>query len=159
MITIRGGDMFAEEVDAIVNPVNCVGVMGAGLAVEFKTRWPRYFSDYVVACDGGRLSPGLLHLGHGHWRYADGGPLTIVSFPTKIHWRDKSNIRYIANGLHKLGGWLSGELAITTKARSIAIPALGCGLGGLDWKDVKPLMISMLEAHAPDVDIRIYEPR
>lgn len=154
MITVRRGDMFAEEVDALVNPVNCVGVMGAGLALEFKKRWPRYESAYANDCRMGRMCMTQPMLYPDHW--PSGCPVKLISFPTKNHWRDRSNLDDVGYGLDKLGTILRAH---TFDIRTVAIPALGCGLGGLPWTEVNNLIHQMLASYVPDTDIRLYEPR
>ncbi len=153
MITIRRGDMFAEEVDALVNPVNCVGVMGAGVALEFKKRWPAYEANYANDCEMGRMSLTQPMLWPDRW--PSGRPVKLISFPTKQHWREKSRLREIELGLRNLATILKAH---EFDIRSVAIPALGCGLGGLAWNDVKDLMFQMLVCYVPDTDIRLYEP-
>lgn len=124
MLICKEGDIFEQQVEAIVNPVNCVGVMGKGLALEFKKRYPKNFLDYKIHCDCNRLDEGLLHV------YRENG-MIIVNFPTKYHWRDKSNLSTIVTGLINLRIWI-----IENNIQSIAIPKLGCGLGGLSWDNV-----------------------
>lgn len=153
MITLRKGDMFAEEVDALVNPVNCVGVMGAGVALEFKKRWPLYFRVYVDFCRQGHIRLG--EVGWHRLQWPSGKDVLIFSFPTKNHWRDRSRIEDISTGLNSLGV----KLRLMGGIKSIAIPALGCGLGGLVWNDVKGLIYQMQAMHEPHTDIRLYEPR
>jgi O-acetyl-ADP-ribose deacetylase (regulator of RNase III) len=123
---------------ALVNPVNCVGVMGAGLAAEFKRRWPAMFEHYESVCSLG-FRPGQLLI------YYPGdktrGP-NIICFPTKDHWREPSRLEYIRIGLEALAEDLSRTATIDT----VALPKLGCGLGGLAWGDVRSLMIEYLES-------------
>ncbi|WP_431881991.1 macro domain-containing protein [Micromonospora chalcea] len=129
------GDLFAADVDALVNAVNCVGVMGKGIALQFRRRYDANFHAYSRACHNGDLRPGRVHIGPG-----DGGRVRyVVNFPTKRHWRDASRLDDIEAGLLDLAEWLrQGHVA------SIAAPALGCGLGGLDWATVRPLIVSTL---------------
>ena len=144
MISYTVGNIFDSDCYALVNPVNCVGVMGAGLAAQFRKRYPRMFWDYQKVCSLGLLKPGLIH------SYRENNKL-IINFPTKDHWKDKSLIQYIDSGLETLIGYVQRN-----KVDSIAIPPLGCGLGGLDWKVVKP----KIENAANKINIRvvIYEP-
>lgn len=151
-ITYRSGDIFAEEVDALVNPVNCVGVMGAGLALEFKKRWPEYEFNYVNDCHMGRVKLRQVMAHVGTW--PRGRPVHLISFPTKRHWRDRSHIDDIGYGMDSLGNFLKDKDNI----QSVAIPALGCGLGGLDWEPVKGLIEQMLGCFLHEKDIRVYEP-
>lgn len=132
MIQCETGDIFKIDTEAIVNPVNCVGVMGAGLAAQFKRKFPENFSAYRSVCTLGQLKPGVLFIfelpGNSSPRY-------IVNFPTKIHWKEKSDLIYIASGLEAL----LQEVGVRG-IKSIAIPPLGCGLGGLDWNSVLGLI-------------------
>lgn len=142
-------NIFAMTVEAIVNPVNCFGVMGKGLALEFKNRFPDYFDDYKFKCDYDKINLGSINV-YRNAKYES--PKFIISFPTKNHWRDYSNINDIANGLK--------DLANTIKAlniESIAIPALGCGLGGLQWEKVNKVMVDELQ-HLTNVQIFILTP-
>jgi O-acetyl-ADP-ribose deacetylase (regulator of RNase III) len=128
-----GADIFSCGAEALVNPVNCVGVAGKGLALEFKKRFPEAHADYAQACRWG-----LVKLGEVWVTTIHDGPernLYVFHFPTKGHWRQKSSLKYIALGIVSLYGaaWGAG-------VSSIAIPALGCGEGGLDWQDVRPLL-------------------
>ena len=127
MIRYVTGDIFsvASVVDAIVNPVNCVGVMGKGLALEFKTRYPENFNAYKQFCKAGMLLPGSIF----PFRY-DENPKWIVNFSTKNDWRNPSKMQWIIDGLVDLKGWL-----LVNNIHRIAIPALGAGQGGLLWHD------------------------
>lgn len=149
-IKITQGDLLKQdEVDAIVNTVNCVGVMGKGIALQFKNKWPENFRAYAAACIAKEVRPGRMFV------FDSGGlvkPNYIINFPTKDHWRGKSRIEFIHDGLQDL-------VATVTRlgVRSIAIPPLGCGNGGLDWSDVRPLIESVF-ARLPDVEVRLFEP-
>ncbi len=143
------GSIFDEKADALVNPVNCVGAMGAGLALQFKKRFAENFDAYAAACEQGRVKTGEMFV------FETGSlfPKFIINFPTENHYRDKSRIEYIESGLSAL------TREIETRAiKSIAIPALGCGLGGLDWKEVKPLIINAFE-NINGVEVVVFEPR
>lgn len=125
-VNISPGSIFDTPVRALVNPVNCVGAMGKGLALEFKQRFPDAYESYRIDCASGALRPGKLHIYHApndRW---------IVHFPTKDHWRDASRMEYIEAGLPVLVDW-----AKQNAIESIGIPALGCGLGGLPWVQIK----------------------
>lgn len=133
MIEIAQGDLFAADVQALVNAVNCRGVMGAGLALQFKHRFPAYFEDYRRACAEGRVTPGAVHvfrLPDAHW---------ILSVPTKRHWRSRSRLQDVRSGVTALVAAIDAH-----GIESIAIPALGCGLGGLDWEVVRPIIEAAL---------------
>lgn len=148
MITECKGDLLTAKVEAIVNPVNCVGVMGAGLALQVRMAFPEMFSSYQVDCWTGRLAPGRVHI----WETRQTPLKYVLNVPTKRHWKDTSLMTDISSGLvalltavHNLG------------LRSAAVPALGCGLGGLKWAEVRPMMVSAFEL-LPVVDFRLYVP-
>lgn len=152
-ITFKKGDMFAEPVEAIVNTVNCVGVMGKGVALEFKKRWPANYKAYKKICDAKELSPGQMFVFDTQQLFPQDGPRYLVNFPTKAHWRSKSKLIYVEEGLDALV-----EDIQTYKMKSIAIPPLGCGNGGLKWSDVCPLIVSKLRG-LDDVDVVVFPPR
>lgn len=144
MIEYLKGDLFKSAADALVNPVNCEGVMGKGLALEFKRRWPEMYKSYQISCTNGELQPGSVILFRG-------SAPQIILFATKGAWRNPSQYEYIETGLDHLKTYL-GIWGLS----SIAMPAIGCGLGGLAWPRVKEL----IEIHLHDVPARIevYEP-
>lgn len=129
MINFKTGNIFTEDVEALVNAVNCVGVMGKGLALQFKNEFPGNFQAYSRACKQGEVRPGQVFLFEMN---SSANPRYIVNFPTKRHWRDSSRIEDIEQGLNHLVHVIEER-----KIKSIAIPALGSGLGGLDWFDVR----------------------
>lgn len=133
MITYIKGDIFSSPAKILVNTVNTVGVMGKGVALEFKKRYPEMFQEYRRLCEEKRLSIGTLMV----WRKSD---KWVMLFPTKKHWRYPSKIEYIEAGLKKVAeNW--DKLGVD----SIAFPRLGCGNGGLDWEEVRPMMKRYLE--------------
>ncbi len=143
------GDILRADTDAIVNTVNCVGFMGRGIAAQFKRTFPENFKAYEAACKRKEVVPGRMFV------FATGqltNPRFIVNFPTKRHWRGKSRIEDIEAGLVALVREVR-ERGI----RSIAIPPLGCGLGGLEWQDVRPRIERALGG-LPDVRTVVYEP-
>ncbi len=150
MIEFRSGDILKDESDALVNTVNCVGVMGRGIALQFKDAYPDNFKVYEAACNRGEVQPGRMLV-------FETGKLTpprfIINFPTKRHWRGRSRIEDIENGL----GALVKEIR-ARDIRSIAIPPLGSGLGGLDWNSVRPRIERALQA-VPGVRVSVYEPQ
>ena len=148
MIRFVQGNIFDSACEALVNPVNCVGVMGKGLALQFKRRFPANFTSYTAACRRRDLAPGRLHV----FDTGAGAPRLIVNFPTKLHWRDPSRLDHVTQGLHAL----TGAIAANT-IRSIAIPPLGCGLGGLSWPDVRQLILHHLSP-LNHVDIVVHGP-
>ncbi|MYE58242.1 MAG: DUF1768 domain-containing protein [Alphaproteobacteria bacterium] len=148
MLDYTTGNIFDSHCQAIVNPVNCVGVMGAGLALQFKQHFPENFAAYADACRTGALAPGRMHVfdtGAEHPRF-------IINFPTKRHWRDPSRIEDIALGIDALNATIAEH-----DIRSVAIPPLGSGLGGLPWPDVRRLIADSL-ADPGDLQIAVYEP-
>jgi len=129
MIVYKNGDIFNSDVEAIVNTVNCVGIMGRGLALQFKNKFPQNFKEYAVACKNEQVQPGKMHI------YQTGqltNPKYIINFPTKRHWKGKSKIEDIENGLDDLIKTIEKY-----SIKSIAVPPLGSGLGGLNWQIVK----------------------
>lgn len=149
MIEAGRGNLLEADVDALVNTVNCVGYMGKGIALQFKQAFPANFKAYAKACEAGQVVPGRMFI------FDNGGllrPRFIVNFPTKRHWRGKSRLEDIASGLKALVDDVQ-RLGI----RSIAIPPLGCGHGGLDWRVVKP-MIEAAFAAVPEVRAILFEP-
>jgi O-acetyl-ADP-ribose deacetylase (regulator of RNase III)/uncharacterized protein YwgA len=145
MINVVVGDIFNSGAQTVVNTVNCVGVMGKGLALEFRRRYPEMYEDYVDRC-----SRGEVHLGQPYiYRYVV--PPWILLFPTKQHWRSLSRIVDIEAGLSYLAAHYR-EWGIT----SLAVPPLGCGLGGLDWSIVGPSLYQGLSRL--DIDVRLYAP-
>ncbi len=145
--------MFAEPVEALVNTVNCVGVMGKGVALEFKNRWPANFRAYKALCDAKSLRPGKMFVFDTKELFTSEGPRYLINFPTKAHWRSKSKMEYVEDGLDALSSTIR-EFGIT----SIGIPPLGCGNGGLDWADVKLLIEAKLSS-LENVDIVLFEPK
>lgn len=152
MLTLVTGDMFAMPARVRVNTVNCVGVMGKGVALAFKRRHPAMFEYYQKWCRAGMMVPGKLLV----WQDDSALPgvaETIVNFPTKRHWRDNSRYEDIASGLAALRAFLEtrGEDVVT-------LPALGCGHGGLDWGRVYPMIEDELGGRKLAADIRVFQP-
>ena len=149
MIEYKTGDILTEDAEALVNTVNCVGVMGRGIALQFKRAFPENFKAYAAHCKRNEIQPGKMFI------FETGemiSPRFIVNFPTKRHWRGKSRIEDIESGL----GSLADEIR-SRGIRSIAIPPLGSGLGGLNWSDVRSRMQEALSG-LDDVRIVIFEP-
>ena len=151
---IENGDLFQSKADVLVNTVNCKGYMGKGIALEFKRRYPFCFPPYKRACEAGGVKPGtVLYVENIPAKYDKKGTKTAVQpslmptvkdsiyapdvahFATKDHWRGRSQLKWIASGLPLL----LKECRLRN-VKTIALPQLGCGLGGLDWKDVNPLI-------------------
>lgn len=141
------GNILTSEAEALVNPVNCLGVYGAGLAKQFAGVYPRQNRIYKKMCEAGRL-----HLGKVLFVPAVDDDPAIVYFPTKGSWRDLSSLAVVEYGLRDLRAVLNKE-----KVKSVAIPALGCGLGGLRWKDVKSLITEVFADAG--IEVYAYEPR
>ena len=139
---IRIGDIFESNASTLVNTVNCVGVMGKGIALEFKKRFPRMYCDYTERCSAGNLKPGEPYL------YLGEESVSILNFPTKDNWRSPSKLSYIIKGLD----WLVDNYE-NLGIESIAFPPLGCGNGGLTWEVVGPLMYSKLEQLPINIEI------
>jgi O-acetyl-ADP-ribose deacetylase (regulator of RNase III) len=149
MFEYKSGNILAEDTEALVNTVNCVGVMGRGIALQFKKAFPENFKAYARACKEEKVTPGKMFV------FETGqlvNPRLIINFPTKRHWRAHSRIEDIENGLKALKCTIQEY-----KIRSIAIPPLGCGLGGLDWYEVKTLIEAILKP-LDNVQIILYEP-
>ncbi len=149
MLEFKQGNLLEEDAEALVNAINCVGVMGKGIALQFKQAFPENFQQYKQACDAKEVQPGRMFTVPTGKLF---NPKYIINFPTKRHWRDKSKIEDIQTGLKALVAEVQ-QLGIT----SIAIPALGCGNGGLDWLEVKPLIESTF-VELPEVRAMIFEP-
>lgn len=130
MIRFETGDILGTDCEALVNTVNCVGVMGRGVALQFKKAFPDNFAAYAAACKRGEVVPGRMFVFDTG---ALANPRLIVNFPTKRHWRAKSRIEDIEAGLRDLAAVVHDH-----GVRSMALPPLGCGLGGLEWSAVKP---------------------
>jgi O-acetyl-ADP-ribose deacetylase (regulator of RNase III) len=149
MMRFTQGNLLDARVDALVNTVNTVGVMGKGIALMFKERFPENFAVYETACKAGEVRVGHMFVQAG---VELDGPRWIINFPTKKHWRQPTQVEWIDRGLADL------KRVIREKGiRSIAIPPLGCGNGGLDWCDVRPKIEAIL-ADLSDVEIVVFEP-
>lgn len=143
------GNLLDADAEALVNTVNTVGVMGKGIALQFKRAYPEMFKAYAAACKRGEVQLGKVHV----WPTdAMTGPRYIINFPTKGHWKARSKLRDVETGLVDLVEVVR-ELGVT----SIAVPPLGCGHGGLRWSDVRPLIENAFESEA-DVDVIVYAP-
>lgn len=149
MINIIKGNILEQKTEAIVNTVNCVGVMGRGIALTFREAYPENYREYKKACDKGGVVPGHMFV---HLTGDIFSKKYIINFPTKRHWREKSRIEDIRSGLVDLVSVIK-ELHI----KSVTIPPLGCGLGGLDWKVVRPIIESSVK-ELSGVEINIIEP-
>lgn len=149
MLHVTQGNLLLAETEAIVNTVNTVGVMGKGIALMFRETFPRNYAAYATACKTGDAKVGQMFVTETRELT---GPKWIVNFPTKQHWRQPSRLEWIVAGLRDLR-----RVLVEKGIRSVAIPPLGCGHGGLDWADVKPEIEKAL-GDLPGVDVMIYEP-
>ncbi len=145
MIEYMHGNLFENPAEALVNAVNCVGVMGKGIAYQFRRAFPAMYEDYQQRCKRGEIRPGQVSTFREKNRL-------IVNFPTKRHWRSPSRLEDIEAGLQALR-----KLIETEGIRHMAVPPLGCGHGGLSWNDVRPAIERHL-GDLPDVRIDVYEP-
>lgn len=150
MIEYVNGNLLEADAQALVNTVNCVGVMGAGIALQFKHEYPENCKFYERACRGNQVTIGSMLI----WPTGNASnPQFIINFPTKQHWKNPSELEWIESGLDSL------ESAIGLYSiKSIAVPALGCSNGKLDWNDVRPL-IERAFKKMPDVRALVYPPQ
>ncbi len=150
MIELTHGDLLSAPVDALVNAVNTVGVMGKGIALQFRKKFPEMFRAYEMACRSGLVRVGTMHVFDRG--ISASGARWIVNFPTKRHWREPSRIEDIDAGLVDL-------IAVVRRLeiRSIAIPPLGCGLGGLEWSEVRQAIESAFGPE-PNVSVLLFCP-
>ena len=149
MIEYRTGDILEADAEALVNTVNCVGIMGRGIALQFKNAFPANFKAYAAACQRGEVQPGRMFV------FETGtftNPKYIINFPTKRHWRGRSRLEDIETGLTALGREIRDR-----EIRSIAVPPLGSGLGGLNWADVRERIEAALGGFNK-VEIIVFEP-
>lgn len=145
MIKILIGNILESKMQTLVNTVNCVGVMGKGIAKEFKDQFPEMYTEYAYYCKNGAVKPGVPYI------YKDLMGTSIINFPTKDHWRSPSKFEYIVNGL-KIFKAKYKEWGV----KSVAFPPLGCGNGGLFWADVGPILFQSLKTL--DIPVEIYAP-
>ncbi len=148
MIEYKTGDLFKEDVEALVNSVNCVGIMGRGIALQFKKAFPENFKAYAEACKRTEVQPGRMFV------FETGelaNPHYIINFPTKRHWRGKSRMEDIESGIEALASEVKER-----NIRSIALPPLGSDLGGLNWADVRSRIAKALQG-LEDVAVIVFE--
>ncbi|RZD78738.1 Appr-1-p processing protein [Streptomyces albidoflavus] len=149
MIRESEGNLLGADTEAVVNTVNTVGVMGKGIALQFKQAFPENYKEYKAACEAGEVRLGEMFVFDSHTL----GPRRyIINFPTKQHWRAKSKIADIERGLAALV-----EVIQKLHIGSIAVPALGCGNGGLDWSEVRPMIYEAF-GRLPDVEVVLFPP-
>ena len=143
-ISLIQGNIFSSCASVLVNPTNCIGPMGAGLAKQFKEKFPGLAESYWNYCRKGMIKPGILHL------YTINSDLRVLNFPTKNHWKDPSKMEYVELGLNKFIDSYNNK-----GINSIAFPLLGAGLGGLDKEFIQNYMIEKLNP-LEGIDIEIY---
>lgn len=149
IIEVDSGDLFDASAEALINPVNTEGAMGAGLALTFRARYPAMFREYAEVCQRRMLEVGTLHW----WHTGEPQPRFVVNFPTKKRWREPSQLIWIDAGLQTLRAQVEAR-----SIESLAMPALGCGLGGLPWDKVRAKIHQRLRSLV-DVDVFLYPPR
>lgn len=149
MIDYKIGNISEAKTEAIVNTVNCVGIMGRGVALQIKKAFPKNFKAYKIACEHGEVQPGKMFVFSTDMLM---NPKYIINFPTKRHWRSKSRMEDIESGLVALVDTIRRH-----KIRSIAVPALGSGLGGLNWNEVRPRIEDALR-DIPKLQTVMFEP-
>ncbi len=149
MIEYKTGDILAEDAEALVNTVNCVGIMGRGIALQFKNAFPANFRACKAACNRHEVQPGRMFIFENE---SVANPRFIVNFPTRRHWKGKSRMEDIDAGLKALAGEIEAR-----GIRSIAIPPLGSGLGGLKWSEVRPRIECALQGF-DDLKVVVFEP-
>lgn len=146
MLTFLTGNILESPADCLINTVNCEGFMGKGLAYQFKNMFPETNKSYIKSCKNNELYPGKLH------SYFENGKL-IINFPTKDKWREKSKIEFIVDGMKALINLIKEK-----NIKSIAIPPLGSGNGGLNWEEVKTIIVEYMSSLSENIDVYIYEP-
>ena len=152
IIYVRNQNILESECEVLVCPVNCVGVMGKGLALQFKEEFGEAIThEYQKACKNGTLRPGRPQFLRVYGTNTRSGTSTygVINFLTKLHWRDPSRIEWIDTGLQALAAFIRAR-----NISSIAVPRLGCGLGGLNWAHVRPL----IEKHLGDITVSTIDP-
>lgn len=141
--TFISGNIFDSKCAALTDAVNCVGIKGAGLAFQFKQKFPTSYMEYRQYCMSGQMQPGKVLISQEQ-------DITIVHFPTKQNWQDSSKLEWIEIGLRDLVAQVNSR-----SIQSIAIPSLGCGLGGLNWSDVRPLIVAACN-NMPNCQVEIF---
>ena len=153
MINFVTGNFFDHNADIRINTVNCVGIMGAGVALQFKNKYPEMYKEYLKVCNDNSIKIGKPHVWSNNTFFNDenNDNTIIINFPTKLHWKNPSEYEYIEKGLE----WLSNFL-LNHQGKTITIPALGCGHGGLDWNIVKKMIVESLSKI--NMNILVFEP-
>ena len=151
-ISLQHGDLLQAPVEALVNTVNCVGIMGKGIALQFDRAFPENSRLYKEVCKRGELHPGGVLVYKRQPELEKPLPLAIFNFATKDHWKGRSRLKWIEDGLQHLVAEVKSQ-----KLNSIAVPPLGCGNGGLKWSVVRPMIEAAL-SELPSVDVQLYAP-
>lgn len=149
IIEVGAGDLFTSAAEALINPVNTEGTMGAGLALKFRERYPAMCQEYIEVCKRRMLEVGTLHW----WHTGETNPKFVVNFPTKRLWREPSRLEWIDAGLETLCAQVKAR-----NVESLALPALGCGLGGLPWDKVRAKIYKRLRSLV-GIEVYLYPPR
>ena len=149
MMRFTKGNLLESRVDAVVNTVNTVGIMGKGIALMFKERFPENFKAYEAACKAGQVEVGKMFVTPG---VELDGPRWIINFPTKQDWRKPTKLEWVHSGLAALK-----DVIREKHIKSVALPPLGCGNGGLDWEVVRPIIEDALR-DLEGVEVVVYEP-
>ena len=149
MIRFTKGNILQADVEALVNTVNTVGIMGKGIALAFKKAFPLNYKLYKEACDNKKFTVGSMFT----TKTGQLMPKFIINFPTKEHWKRRSKIDFVKSGMKELVKTIK-----TNEIKSIAIPPLGCGNGGLNWNEVKPIIVNELQSINKNIEVIIYEP-
>ncbi|MEI6286601.1 MAG: macro domain-containing protein [Bacillota bacterium] len=149
MLEFKKGNILESHAEAIINTVNIKGVMGKGIALQFKKAYPDMYKNYEKVCKSGQLQVGQMHVWHNPAIF---GPAYIINFPTKDDWKQPSKLEYISSGLQALSKTIAD-----LKIKSVAVPPLGCGNGGLSWQVVREMIVRELENNS-DVKVEVYEP-
>ncbi|MDG6777277.1 macro domain-containing protein [Thiomicrorhabdus sp. zzn3] len=154
-LIFKKGNLFESHDEAIVNTVNCVGVMGKGIALQYKNLFPENYTEYKKQCSQKNIVPGKMFVYEYKTEdlFAGNKPQFIINFPTKDHWRAKSKIEYVEQGLNDFISVITQQ-----NIKSVSMPAIGCGNGGLEWSDVKKVVTAKLSS-LEGVTINIYEPK
>ena len=152
-LELKHNDLLKQQADAIINTVNCVGIMGKGIALQFKKAFPENYKAYAKACKNNEVKIGKMFVYQTGFLDSNIHSKYIINFPTKEHWRGNSKIEYIEEGLDDLYNVIQN-----LNIKTLAMPPLGCGNGGLNWSDVKKLIINKLSP-IEDLILYLYEPQ
>ena len=150
MIRYATGNLLDAKTEALVNTVNEVRVMGKGIALMFREAFPANMTAYAAACKDGQVRVGTMFVTENP---TAAGPRWIINFPTKKHWRDPSQLHWVRDGLEDLKRVIAEK-----RIKSVALPALGCGNGGLEWNQIRPLIEAAL-SNLDGVDVIVFEPK